>query len=242
MLSDWGLMKDKDGLMLNYYGPSTLTAKIKPGLSVTLAQETTYPLDGNITIKVTPSKTSSFTIKLRIPHWSNQTDVKLNGKAIPGVISGCYLEINRKWKAGDQIEVTLDMSLHFWQGAQACEGLASIYRGPVLLAYDHRYNLNQAKKGNLVVRDTAKWDPVTCMLDMPIIDAKRIKAKVVQWSDWLPPLLLLECKTKKGGAIHLCDFGSAGEAGTPYISWLPVDNSPDVSGFSRENPLRSDRI
>ena len=242
MLSDWGLMKDKDGLMLNYYGPSTLTAKIKPGLSVTLAQVTTYPLDGNITIKVTPSKTSSFTIKLRIPHWSNQTDVKLNGKAISGVTSGCYLDINRKWKAGDQIEVTLDMSLHFWQGAQACEGLASIYRGPVLLAYDHRYNLNQAKKGNLVVRDTAKWDPVTCMLDMPTIDAKRIKEKVVQWPDWLPPLLLLECKTKKGRTIHLCDFGSAGEAGTPYISWLPVDNSPDVSGFSRENPLRSDRI
>jgi hypothetical protein len=80
------------------------------------------------------------------------------------------------------------------------------------------------------------------MLDMPTIDAKRIKEKVVQWPDWLPPLLLLECKTKKGRTIHLCDFGSAGEAGTPYISWLPVDNSPDVSAFSRENPLRSDRI
>lgn len=242
MLSEWALMKDKDGLLLNYYGPSKLTAKIKPGLTVTLVQKTTYPLDGQISLKVTPSRAAEFTLKLRIPHWSRRTKVKLNGKAISKVKSGCYLEIHRRWKAGDRIELVLDMSLHAWQGAAACEGLSALYRGPVLLAYDHRYNLKQTANGPLEVRDTAKWDPVSCMLDLPSIDANRMKVKPVQWPDWLPPLLLLACKTASGQTIHLCDFGSAGEAGTPYCSWLPIEDSPEAIEFSRENPLRSVRV
>lgn len=48
MISDWALMKDTEGLILNYYGPSELTARIKPGLSMTLTQETDYPVGGRI--------------------------------------------------------------------------------------------------------------------------------------------------------------------------------------------------
>lgn len=242
MLSDWGLMKDKECLILNYYGPSTLTADVKPGMSVTLTQNTEYPLDGKITITVKPSAAARFALKLRIPHWSGRTNVRLNGAAVPAVEAGRYLKIDREWKAGDRIEVTLDMSLHVWRGAQECEGLASIYRGPLLLAYDHRYNLKHAEKGKLQVRDVAKWDPVTCMLDIPTIDVKRMKSKRVQWADWLPPLLLLEFKAADGRTVHLCDFGSAGEAGTPYCSWLPVTSCPEAPGFSRENPLRTLRV
>ena len=78
MLSDWALMKDREGLILNYYGPSTLTARLKPGLSVTLTQETEYPLDGKIVVSVKPSKSSKFALKLRIPHWSSETHVRIN--------------------------------------------------------------------------------------------------------------------------------------------------------------------
>lgn len=35
--------------------------------------------------------------------------------------------------------------------------------------------------------------------------------------------------------------GSAGEAGTPYQTWLPVKNAPRMTSFSRSNPLRSVR-
>jgi len=242
MLSDWGLMKDQEGLILNYYGPSTLTATLKPGLSVTLAQETEYPLDGKIIISVQPSKASQFVLKLRIPHWSTKTKVRLNSEATRTVKAGSYLKIDRKWKSRDEIEIVLDMSLHLWRGEQECDGLASVYRGPILLAYDHRYNLKIARKGKSQVRDVEKWDPVTCMLNIPPISAKSLKPRRIQWSDWLPPQLLLEFKAVDGKTVRLCDFGSAGEAGTPYCSWLPVKHCPKTSGFSRENPLRTSRI
>lgn len=242
MLSDWALMKDKDGLILNYYGPSKITVKLKSGLSVTLAQETEYPIKGRIVVRVTPSKATEFALKLRIPHWSKRTSVRLNGKAVPDVEPGRYVVIDRRWQPDDRIDLDLDLSLHFWIGERECEGLTSIYRGPILLAYDHRYNLENAKKRKKQVRDPAHWKPTDCMLNVPLLDAPNLRPKRVSWNDWLPPVLLLECKAASGKIVRLCDFGSAGEAGTPYRSWLPIKHRPPRTDFSRNTPLRTSRF
>ena len=241
MLSDWGLMKEGDGLVLNYFGQSVMSAKLKPGVSVQFRQDTLYPVEGGISIQVKPDRASKFPLKLRIPYWSKKTRVKLNDEVIRGAKAGSYLVIDRKWKSGDRIDLTLDMSLHLWQGERECKGRVSIYRGPILLTYDHRYNLEIARKGKLATRDLKEWDPVNCMLDIPAIDAGGTP-KPVDWTGWLPPVVLLEFKAAGGKTVRLCDFGSAGEVGTPYCSWLPVQNCNAVTEFSRENPLRSSRI
>ncbi len=239
MLSDWALMKDGEGLALNYYGPSALTARLKPGLSVTLTQTTEYPLDGTIAVSVKPSKSAEFAVKLRIPHWSSETHVRINDEPPLGAKAGSYLRIDRKWKANDKIHLALDMSPRLWRGERECEGLASIYRGPILLAYDHRYNLKNVNASDLQIRDIKEWDPITCMLKIPPVDAVKMKSKRVQWDDWLPPQLLLEFDAANGETVRLCDFGSAGEAGTPYCSWLPVTRCPETPKFSKENPQRT---
>ena len=239
MLSDWALLKDREGLVLNYYGPSTLTAQLKPGVSVSLTQQTEYPLDGEVTVSVKPSTSSEFALKLRIPHWSSETHVRINDEPPLNATAGSYLRIDRKWKVGDKIHLTLDMSLRLWSGEQECKGLASIYRGSILLAYDHRYNLENAKAGTAQIRDVQEWDPISCMLDIPPVDAEKLRSKPAQWTDWLPPQLLLEFKAVNGETVRLCDFGSAGESGTPYCSWLPVKGTPETPEFSPENPLRA---
>jgi len=55
------------------------------------------------------------------------------------------------------------------------------------------------------------------------------------------PILLMDFRDAAGGKLRLCDFGSAGEGGTPYKSWLKVGNVPEAA-FSRSNPLRSARL
>jgi len=42
MISDWALMRDGDGLVLNWYGPSKIAARVGD-TPVTLTQETDYP-------------------------------------------------------------------------------------------------------------------------------------------------------------------------------------------------------
>lgn len=100
LLSDWALMADADGLILNWYGPSTMTAQAGD-VAVTLQQATDYPHDEHITLNVTPTQPVSFALKLRIPHWSAQTEVSVNGQrvtdAVPGQIPcpGAHLAARR---------------------------------------------------------------------------------------------------------------------------------------------------
>jgi len=241
IISDWALMRDADGLVLNWYGPSKMTANAGRGLPVTLLQQTEYPVSGSVCIRVSPAKASEFCLKLRIPYWSENTRVKLNGGAVSPVEAGTYLRLERRWKRGDVVQLDLDMSLHFWAGERECKGKASAYRGPVLLAYDHRYNLKLAPKGRKRTRDYDEWKPgADLMLKVPALDATRMKGRLTEWKDWHAPMLLLEFDAANGKTVRLCDYGSAGEVGTPYLSWLPIRNAP-ATEFSMENPLRSGR-
>jgi DUF1680 family protein len=226
MMSDWALMRDSGGLVLNSYGPSVMTARLADGLSVTLTQDTEYPLSGQIEIVVDPSKEATFSLKLRIPYWSEETSVSLNNAAVSSVETGTYLILERAWQAGDRIQIDLDMSLHFWAGERECEGLTSVYRGPLLLAYDHRYNLDRATGSRTEARDYDEWSAqIDYGLKVPELNAERMDGHPVVWEDWLSPLLLLEFDAADGSSMRLCDFASAGVSGTPYMSWLPIENS-----------------
>ena len=238
MLSDWALMRDADGLLLNYYSPSTLSTMLASGTQVTLTQATDYPTSGHVGLRVDPAETSDFVLKLRIPYWSAQTRVAVNGWRVPDVKPGRYLALVRTWSPGDTVEIDFDMTLHYWRGERECAGLTSVYRGPLLLAYDHRYNLDRAADAPPRVRHD---DASQSLLPMPALDARRMQGRPVPWDDWLPPLLLLEFEGADGLPVRLCDFGSAGEAGTPYRSWLRVEHAPGSCAFSRGNPLRSCR-
>ena len=241
LLSEWAVMEHEGAVVLNWYGPSTITTRVEPGVALTLTQSTGYPYAGRIELTVSPSEPCEFTLKLRIPYWSERTGVTVNGEHTQAP-RGDYLALGRKWRKGDRIQLDLDMSRHVWAGEKECKGRAALYRGPILLAYDHRYNLEHAS-GEQKVRSEA--DPQTGTVDAglkpPVLDLAETESRPVQWDDWLPPALLLESTAGNGKKIRLCDYGSAGEGGTPYVSWLPVRNGPGVVAFSRENPLRSSR-
>ena len=52
-------------------------------------------------------------INLRIPYWAQGGSVKINGAALPAFSSpSSYLSLNRVWKNGDKIELSLPMELH----------------------------------------------------------------------------------------------------------------------------------
>ncbi|QDV73828.1 beta-L-arabinofuranosidase domain-containing protein [Botrimarina mediterranea] len=134
MISDWALMRDRGGLVLNWYGPSKFAEEVN-GQTVTITQDTTYPRDGSVKVRIDLQEPSRFGLKLRIPHWSAKTQVSVNGERM-AVEPGAYLEIDREWNSGDVIDVGLDMSLRCWTGQKAYDGKASIYRGPLLMAYE----------------------------------------------------------------------------------------------------------
>jgi DUF1680 family protein len=221
LLSDWALLQAREGPVLNWYGAATHQFTTGRGWPFELVVSSDYPVSGAVRIEIVPRCKVEFPLRLRIPGWSLDSRVRINGQSLQPVRPGSYLEVRREWARGDQVELDLDLSPHFWAGEQQCAGLGSIYRGPLLLAYDRRFN---------------SVDPDR----VPTLTGPRITLEPVPAPGWLPPLLLCEARDAAGTRLNLCDFASAGNGGSPYRSWLPI-NGCAAASFSRENPLRSAR-
>ena len=131
---------------------------------------------------------------------------------------GAYAVVRRTWRPGDVVDLSLDLSPHFWAGERELECRTSIYRGPILLAYDRVFN---------------EMDPD----DVPVLDVSDVGGEAVGRECHVKPWMLFRVRAKDGRDTMLCDYASAGATGTPYRSWLPVEGvSP--TPFSRENPMR----
>jgi DUF1680 family protein len=204
LLWAWALLPDGQGLALNCYAPMTLTVPLAGANPVALTQETSYPYDARVLLTVAAQPAAEFVLKLRIPRWSRSTRVTLNGRPVEDVRPGSYLPIARAWSTGDRLEIIFDFSPHVWTGARQCAGKTSLYRGPILMTYDRRYN---------------EMDPG----DLPALSAQDLAGRRVAWEHWLPPRLLMELSAVDGRKVRLCDFGSAGEGGSPYRSWLEIE-------------------
>jgi hypothetical protein len=119
----------KDGLYVNFYHDSELNWQ---GLKVT--QKTNYPWSGDVEFTVTPESAREFTMFLRIPAWSHNSNVELNGGKIPGQ-PGQYLALRRTWKPGDQFTLRLDMTPHLIAANPRISedaGKAALQRGPLI--------------------------------------------------------------------------------------------------------------
>lgn len=222
MIGDWALMAAQGDLILNWYGPSTLKAQLPSGVAVSIQQQTEYPRDNRVRLRIDPAQPARFALQLRVPYWSRETRILLNGKPVEGVAPGTYCRLDRTWNPGDRLEVNLDFTFHYWLGEKECASKASLYRGPILLTCDRRFN---------------EMDPA----DVPELDARGLTGQLTTAEDWLAPIVLLEFHAANGRVLRLCDFASAGTDGSPYRSWLPIKNVVKTE-FSPTNPLRSGRV
>ena len=76
--------------------------------------------------------------------------------------------------------------------------------------------------------------------DIPPLKATAMKERLIDNKDSLPTVVVVEYTALDGCKLRLCDFGSAGEGGSPYRSWLPVAQINKTS-FTLDNPLHSGR-
>jgi len=115
LVGEWALLAGKPGeLFLNYYGAGTLAAALPSGRTLRLTQKTKYPLAGKVKIAVGLDQAETFTLALRVPAWSEQTRVTVNGAEQAAPRPGTYLRLERAWQPGDVVELDLDMRLRAW--------------------------------------------------------------------------------------------------------------------------------
>jgi DUF1680 family protein len=123
------------GLAVNLYHPSRVSWK-QGGANLVLTQTTDYPNSSEVTLKVSTDRNRSFPIALRIPAWAGPaTRAQVNGRTAPGLAPhpGTWLVMDREWRNGDRVELTLDMPLRLTPLDAQHQDLVAVMRGPLAL-------------------------------------------------------------------------------------------------------------
>jgi uncharacterized protein len=137
LTADYGIssyLRSARGINVNLYVPSRVTWQ-QGGARVSLTQQTQYPANGDTSMHLTLSRPERFTIALRIPAWAGkQTKVTVNGNPIDAtLIPGTWANLDRAWKDGDRIELSLDMPLRLASIDDRHPQLVALLYGPVAL-------------------------------------------------------------------------------------------------------------
>ena len=143
--------------------------------SVEISQETDYPWDGKVVIKVNPKNSESFAVNVRIPGWAvgkpmpsdlysylsenpEKVTLKLNGEPIDIKTDKGYAVIDRKWSKGDTIELDLPMPIRRVIANENVKddiGKTALVRGPIV--YCAEWVDNDNKVLDMVVPDNAEF-------------------------------------------------------------------------------------
>ncbi|MGH9139940.1 MAG: glycoside hydrolase family 127 protein, partial [Vicinamibacterales bacterium] len=137
-------------------------AEVKLGSrTVTIVEDTRYPWDGDVSLRLEPEGSGAFTLALRIPGWARDQPIASdlyrfadnggepsvisvrgrNGEPekVPLDVRDGYVRIRRNWKRGDTIHLTLPMPARRIvanPGVKDDEGRVAIQRGPLVYAVE----------------------------------------------------------------------------------------------------------
>ena len=127
-------MATPDGIALPVYAPCSAVLDVR-GTTVHLSEETNYPFDGEIHIKIEKIENETnaldFTLRLRLPSWAETYTLTYNGTQTEVETIGGYLILKKAFSAGDQITLSLPLKLRLVPEAS---GGATVHYGALLLA------------------------------------------------------------------------------------------------------------
>jgi DUF1680 family protein len=128
-----------------------------------LTIDTDYPIDGRVTVTVSETSQSAWTLALRVPGWCRGATATVNGQPVD--VSGDYLALSRAWQVGDVVVLDLPMPLRLTiahPAADAIRDAVAIERGPVVYCLE---SVDQP--------DGVDLNRVELMVDAPLTEETR---------------------------------------------------------------------
>lgn len=201
------VMQGESGPVVNLYNAFDATAKTAKGSDVKMNMETDFPRSNGAVLTLGLKEKEKFTLSLRIPSWSKNTYVAVNGKKV-STKPGSYLNLCRRWSSGDKIQIIFDMNaelIHAREGRNPKgSGYVAVQWGPVVLArdenidpeYDRPVRIIANPEGRIAVRQVTLERSGTRM-------------------EFVVPV--------EGGSMRMVDYSSVDcWGGTHVQTWLPI--------------------
>ena len=142
MVGAYAATVSDDGVQVHQYMTSTINTVGSEGPGAVIGVETDYPWTGDVTLTIQETTGSEWDLSLRVPSWSQNAALSVNGTPVESVRSGSggdvgghYVVVRRAWEAGDVISLSLDVSPRLTEPnprVDAVRGTACIERGPLV--------------------------------------------------------------------------------------------------------------
>lgn len=158
-----------DSLQVNLFIASRLNWRDK---GVTLTQSTSFPDSESSRLVVNTRGKKKFKLQLRHPGWCEGMTVKVNGKEIAASPAQSYVTIDRTWRDGDVVELSLPMAVTVEEIPNVPDYI-SIVRGPIVMGA--RYSTENLDG---LVGDDGRWahiasGPLVSVFDTPLLIGTR---------------------------------------------------------------------
>jgi uncharacterized protein len=105
------------------------------GQNVTLHQETRYPWDGAVALRVAAEQPARFGLRLRLPGWCATPRLAVNRTPVELAVENGYARIEREWQNGDVVTLDLPMTaqrVYAHPAIAADAGNVAMQRGPLV--------------------------------------------------------------------------------------------------------------
>jgi len=164
--------KSDHAIWINLFVGSTAIIPVQ-NKDIVIIQETNYPWNGNIQVKISPEKQTKFDLHIRVPGWarnqpvpgntytfidSNDSTCVISVNGVPEnyqLVKG-YAVIERNWKKGDEIKIHLPMPVRRIKAIDQIESdrnSVALQRGPLVYCFEHS---DMGKQNmNFILPDTA---------------------------------------------------------------------------------------
>jgi len=206
------VMNEKDGISVNFFVDGSYHLLTPGGKPMEVIQQTDYPVSGSISIKMIAPKEEQIKVRIRIPIWSQQSILTINGQPVENIVPGKYAEISRVWKSGDVISLMVDMRGRIVHMGELPENIA-IVRGPIVLTRD-------ARLGNPHVDETIK--PVLDKDGFVNLEPAGTNQDGI-WMKYKGSFMIESHKEAENNPVDItfCDYASAGNTLDEH-SWFRV--------------------
>jgi len=164
-----------NNVYVNLFISSVANLKVN-NKAFTITQQNNYPWDGGLSFSIDPAAAVNMNLLIRIPGWARDQampsdlysfetpsaqpiEIKVNGVPVSYQVEKGYAVINRKWKKGDKVELSLPMNV---QRVIANNHLAddtnkvALQRGPMM--YCAEWKDNDGRAANIIVPKNTEFE------------------------------------------------------------------------------------
>ena len=209
---------NKDTLWVNLYGQNSLKTK-----DLEVEQTTDYPWDGHITLTIKKAK-SLASIRMHIPSWSEDMQLKLNGQPILAE----DLRQPRKWKKGDTVELDLRMQPRLMEAnplVEEAKNQVAVMRGPIVYCLEGEDIEGGHRINDIAIPTDVRFTETKMTIDGHEMTALEADVPLVNQDFWRNDELYRVIRPMKEQKVHirLIPYYAWDNRGIQDMSvWLPL--------------------